>query len=216
MNIADILGFGTDKAKEIIEQRNEALKSEGGFELPEPGIYELVVKNVYITENKETGSKMLNATFELPPKNEAEKALGGQEFTISLWHTSGKTGKAGFDTKDGKFKESPGVEMILALADAEGIALDGLKPISAKVSHYGQDIEAVVIPQLENKKICAGIRHIKEEWNGNEKTKLDVVPFKCSDTELREKLAKRIEKRPVIDRTGGKEQKVEKPEIPQI
>ena len=154
-----------------------------GAELPEPGVYDAEIKQIYIRKT-DSGAKMLCLDMNL-------KDVGPLFWETCIAAGDAKNNKPTF----GMTKTMPHIFQ----------ALGTTNPAAAKgnVTHKGEVINAMAIPELAGRKMVIGLRHEENEWQGSVNLKPLLETFLKSDgtnakgEPLRAKLEEKIEKSPL-------------------
>ena len=178
-----------------IEELNKETESFGkGNGLPEPGVYEVVINECYL-DKTQSGAVYFNieaTSGEFP--NDQEIRLVGWAIERMIKNKDGQVK----NSKGGYFS---GVILLNKLAKCIGKDVASLTPTKKLVEVWGQPKEVYSLNDLINKKFALGVRHRKyQKQDGSEGTRLELVDVCCiDDKECKEKLAKRIEKKPVVE-----------------
>jgi len=183
-----------DKAEEVKEFK--------GFE---PGVYEVVVNNVWI-EYTMSGTAYFNIrAFVGSFEDERELNLVGWAVERMVKNKEGSVK----NSKGGYFS---GVLMLDKMAKCVGKRINDLNFEERIIEVFGEKRKVKVVTDLINKKILVGIRdRIYCNQDGEEKKRYELVDACCiNDKECGEKLAKRIENKPVFkEKCNNQEPKVE-------
>jgi len=177
-----------------LEKQEQEMEQRGEFSLPEPGVYDITIEQLFL--DKTQGGTMFfglvgsSGTF----PNDTEINLSGWDVQRMVKNKDGQT-------KNSKGGYYTGLILLDKIAKCTGKRIMDLIPQNQYVEIFGQQKEVGVFKDLLGKKVSIGIRHRKyEKQDGSEGIALQLVDVCCVDNqECKEKLAKRIEKRPVVE-----------------
>ena len=178
-----------------MEELNKETENFGkGRELPEPGVYEVVINECYL-DKTQGGAVYFNieaTAGEFP--NDTEINLTGWAVERMLKNKDGQAK----NSRGGYFS---GVILLNKLAKCIGKDASSLTPTKKLVKVWGQSKEVYSLNDLINKKVVLGIRHRKyEKQDGSQGTRLELVDVCCvDDNECKEKLKLKIERKPIFE-----------------
>jgi len=177
-----------------LEEQEKEQESFTGFQLPEPGVYEITIEQIFVdkTQGGTTFFGLVGSHGEFP--NDIEINLTGWDVQRMIKNKDGQT-------KNSKGGYYTGLMLLDKIAKCIGKRVTELIPQKGYVEIFGQQREVGIFKDLLGKKVVIGIRHRKyEKQDGSEGLALQLVDVCCVENqECKEKLAKRIEKRPIIE-----------------
>ena len=173
------------------ELSNETEKVDSGFGELEPGVYDMVINNIYLDE---TNSGAVFVAMYLTD-TKSNKKLNLNRFSVErmIKNKEGST-----KMKNGRY--FTGVIFLNKIAQMANKNINQLKPVELNVEIFGENKKVKVFKELVNTKITIGIRDIVSEWNDKVFVNKEIVNIlNPSEKDKIEKLAKRIAKSPVKD-----------------
>ena len=173
------------------ELSNETEKVDSGFGELEPGVYDMVINNIYLDE---TNSGAVFIALYLTD-TKSNKKLNLNRFSVErmIKNKEGST-----KMKNGRY--FTGVIFLNKIAQMANKNINQLKPVELNVEIFGENKQVKVFKELVNTKITIGIRDIVSEWNDKVFVNKEIVNIlNPSEKDKIEKLAKRIAKSPVKD-----------------
>ena len=177
-----------------LEEQEKEQENFGEFKLPEPGIYEIVIDEIFVdkTQGGTTFFGLVGSAGKFPEDTEIN--LTGWDVQRMIKNKDGQT-------KNSKGGYYTGLMLLDKIAKCAGKRVTELIPQKGYVEIFGQKKEVGIFKDLIGKKVAIGIRHRKyEKQDGSEGTVLQLVDVCCVENqECKEKLAKRIEKRPIVE-----------------
>ena len=177
-----------------LEKQEQEIEQKGEFSLPEPGVYDITIEQLFLdkTQGGTTFFGIVGSYGEFP--NDIEINLSGWDVQRMVKNKDGQT-------KNSKGGYYTGLILLDKIAKCSGKRIMDLIPQNQYVEIFGKQKEVGVFKDLLDKKVSIGIRHRKyEKQDGSEGIALQLIDVCCIDNqECKEKLAKRIDKRPVIE-----------------
>ena len=166
------------------EVNKEAGSQKLGGVLPDPGVHDVTIKQIYIRKT-DSGAKMLSMDLDFGDKG------GNQFWETCLYAGDAKNNKATFAVT------TVMPHIFQACGDLNPNAKMG------DIKHKGETIQAMGLPSLSGKKMKIGFKHEENEYNGSINMKPMITAFLKPDgtnadgENLAEKLAENIAKNPV-------------------
>jgi len=177
-----------------LEQQEKKNEQRSEFTLLEPGVYDIVIDKLFLdkTQGGTIFFGLVGSYGDFP--NDIEVNLLGWDVQKMVKNKDGKT-----KSENGSYYT--GLILLDKIAKCAGKRIIDLIPQNQYIEIFGQQKEVGVFKDLIGKKVSIGIRHRKyQKQDGSEGITLQLVDVCCvEDSECKEKLAKRIEKRPVIE-----------------
>jgi hypothetical protein len=185
-----------------LEQEKQQQQGRSKFDI-EPGVYEVTLRDVYIaqTQSGATYFGLRGVTGESP--NDQEINLDG--FSVERM-VKNKDGQA----KMSNGRHFTGVLLLDDLAKCIGKNVNQLMPVQGVIEMFGRQEQVGLLKDFYDKQVLVGIRDRIYEYNGEKRTKKELVGICCTnDGDCLNKLKKRIEKKPVIEEKPREKQKQE-------
>ncbi len=177
-----------------LEEQEKEQENFRGFELPESGVYEITIEQIFVdkTQGGTTFFSVIGSQGKFP--NNVEINLTGWDVQRMVKNKDGQT-------KNSKGGYYTGLMLLDKIAKCAGKRVTELIPQKGYVEIFGQQREVGIFKDLLGKKVVIGIRHRKyEKQDSSEGTALQLVDVCCTgNEECKEKLIKRIEKRPIVE-----------------
>ncbi len=177
-----------------LEEQEKEQSNFGESQLPEPGVYDITIEQIFVdkTQGGTTFFGLVGSSGTFP--NDVEINLVGWDVQRMIKNKDGQT-------KNSKGGYYTGLILLDKIAKCIGKRVTDLIPQKGYVEIFGQQKEVGIFKELIGKKVTIGIRHRKyKKQDGSNGVALQLVDVCCiNNKECREKLAKRIEKKPIVE-----------------